>query len=202
VIDLRCYVVTDTAMCGARGVPAVVADAVAGGATMIQVRDPAATARELTSLVTAVLHVVARRVPVIVNDRVDVALAAGADGAHLGQSDLDPLVARRLGPDLILGLSVTSLAEARAAQAAPVDLLGVGPVFVTATKPDAAAPLGFTGLAEICAASSIPCVAIGGLSASDAPTVRAAGAAGICVVSAVCAAPDPRAATAEILAAW
>lgn len=200
--DWRVYLVTDTAMCGARGVPAVVEQAVAGGATVVQVRDPHASARELVALTRAVLAAVDGRVPVLVNDRVDVALAAAADGVHVGQSDLDALSVRALAPHLIVGLSVSTTAETVAAQALPIDYLGAGPVFTTPTKPDAAAAVGFDGLAEICAASTAPVVAIGGLSAQHCAGVRRAGAAGVCVVSAVCAAADPRAATADLVAAW
>lgn len=200
--DWRVYLVTDTAQCGTRGVPAVVGEAVAGGASVVQVRDPAASARDLVALTRAVLTVAAGRVPVLVNDRVDVALAADADGVHVGQADLDPVSVRRLAPTLLLGLSVTSLAETVAAQGLPVDYLGAGPVFATPTKPDAAPPMGLDGLRAVCAASRLPVVAIGGLTAEHSAAVRAAGAAGICVVSAICTAPDPRAATAELAAAW
>lgn len=200
--DWRLYLVTDTALCSARGVPAVVEQALDGGVTVVQVRDPHASARELVALTRAVLTVVSGRVPVIVNDRVDVAVAAGADGVHVGQSDLDPVSVRAIAPDLIVGLSVTTLPEAVAAQEQPVDYLGAGPVFATPTKSDAAAPIGVDGLAAICAASSLPVLAIGGLSAEDSPAVRRAGAAGVCVVSALCAADDPRSAAAALAAAW
>lgn len=202
MIDWSVYVVTDTAMCAGRGVPAVVGAAVAGGATVVQVRDPHAAARDLVALTRAVLDVVAGRVPVLVNDRVDVALAAGAQGVHVGQSDLDPVSVRTIAPGLIVGLSVSSVAETRAAEALPVDYLGAGPVFATPTKPDAAPATGLDGLAAICAASAVPVVAIGGLSAAHCAAVRQAGAAGMCVVSAVCAAEDCRAATEELARAW
>lgn len=200
--DWRLYLVTDTALCGAHGVPAVVEQAVDGGATVVQVRDPHASARELVALTRAVLTVVDGRVPVLVNDRVDVALAAGADGVHVGQSDLDPESVRSIAPDLIIGLSVSTTAETIAAQALPVDYLGAGPIFATSTKPDAAAATGLDGLAAICAASSMPVVAIGGLSARNCPDVRRTGAAGVCVVSAICSADDARAAAAGLVAAW
>ncbi|MGH3745137.1 MAG: thiamine phosphate synthase [Mycobacteriales bacterium] len=200
--DWRVYLVTDTALCGTRGVPVVVEQAVAGGATVVQVRDPAASARELVALTRAVLAAVAGRVPVLVNDRVDVALAAGADGVHVGQSDLDAVSVRAMAPHLVVGLSVTTVAEAIAAQELPVDYLGAGPVFATPTKPDAAPAIGLGGLTAICAASTLPVVAIGGLTAGHCADVRRAGAAGVCVVSAVCAADDARAATAELVAAW
>lgn len=199
MLDLSLYLVTDTALCGARGVPAVVAAALDGGVTVVQVRDPGATARELTALTAAVLFAVDGRVPVVVNDRLDVALAAGADGVHVGQTDLDPVACRMIAPGMLLGLSVGSPAEARAAR--DVDYLGVGPVFPTTTKQTGPA-MGLTALAEACASTGLPTVAIGGLSAATVPAVRAAGAGGVCVVSAICAAPDPRAAAAALRAAW
>lgn len=200
--DWRLYLVTDTDLCGPRGVPTVVDAAITGGATVVQVRDPLASARELVALTRAVLTVVAGRVPVIVNDSVDVALATGADGVHVGQSDLDPVSVRAIAPDLMVGLSVSTAAEALAAQALPIDYLGAGPVFATPTKPDAAAAIGVDGLGAICAVSALPVVAIGGLSAQHCADVRRAGAAGLCVVSAVCAADDPRSAAAGLAAAW
>jgi thiamine-phosphate pyrophosphorylase len=202
VTDWRLYLVTDTALCGARGVPAVVDQALGGGMTVVQVRDLHASARDLVALTRAVLTVVHGRVPVLVNDRVDVAVAAGADGVHVGQSDLDPASVRAIAPNLLVGLSVSTVAEAVAAQSLPVDYLGAGPVFATPTKPDAAAATGLDGLAAICAASSLPVVAIGGLYAQHCADVRRAGAAGVCVVSAVCAADDPRSAAAGLAAAW
>lgn len=200
--DWRLYLVTDTGLCGARGVPDVVGQALGGGVTVVQVRDPHASARELVALTRAVLTVVDGRVPVLVNDRVDVALAAGADGVHVGQSDLDPVSVRSIVRDLIVGLSVSTVAEAVAAQEQPVDYLGAGPVFATPTKPEAASAIGLDGLAAICATTSLPVVAIGGLSAQHCADVRRAGAAGVCVVSAICAADDPRSAAAGLAAAW
>ncbi|NAZ86676.1 thiamine phosphate synthase [Kineococcus indalonis] len=203
--DPSLYLVTDTALCGARGVPAVVGEAVAGGATAVQVRGKGVGDRELLALVRAVQEVLrGTGVPVIVDDAVDVALVAGADGVHLGQSDLPAEDARRLlGPGPLLGLSVSSAREVLAAPAGVVDHFGVGPVRATATKTDAAAPLGLDGVREVVrAAAGTPCVAIGGITAADLAGLRAAGAAGACVVSAVCAAPDPRAAAAQLRSAW
>ncbi|WP_432506800.1 thiamine phosphate synthase [Kineococcus arenarius] len=199
------YLVTDTAACGARGVPAVVREAVAGGAGAVQVRGKGSSDRELLALVRAVREALrGTGVPVLVNDAVDVALIAGADGVHLGQSDLPAEDVRRLvGPDLLVGLSVSTVEQVRAVPAGVVDHLGVGPVHATATKPDAAAPLGPDGVrAVVAAADRTPCVAIGGISAANLHELRGTGVAGFCVVSAVCAAPDPRAAAAELRARW
>jgi thiamine-phosphate pyrophosphorylase len=206
--DFSIYLVTDTVQCGGpAGVVDTVRRAAAGGVTAVQVRDPAATTRELAALATAVRDALQDTgVPLIVNDRVDVALAVGADGVHIGQQDLDPVAARRLiGPGLHLGLSVSSTSEGRAAMSLPagtVDLLGVGPIRDTPSKTDAAPALGLTGLAAICAAVPLPCVAIGGLRTADAAAVRGSGAVGMAVISAICGQSDPAAAAAALLAAW
>lgn len=207
-LDFRVYLVTDTAQCGGpAGVVDTVRRAVAGGVTAVQVRDPAASTRELVALSRAVREALrGSGVPLIVNDRVDVALAVGADGVHVGQQDLEPLAARRLiGPRMHLGLSVSSPVEHARAQALPagtVDLLGVGPVRDTPSKTDASPALGFAGLAEICAAGGLPCVAIGGLRTADARSVKSSGSVGMAVISAICGQPDPAAAAAALLAAW
>lgn len=201
-IDLRLYLVTDSELCAGRGVGATVAAAVEGGVTAVQVRDPRATARALFDLSRDLVAMLSGTgVAVVVNDRLDVALAAGAAGAHLGQSDLPPVEARRIaGPAAVIGWSVTNLAQARAAAALPpgtLDYLGVGPVYATSTKPDAAAPLGpelMAGLVEVAADSGLACVAIGGIDRARAAAVMARGAVGVAVISAICGAADPGAA--------
>ncbi|MFI2485711.1 thiamine phosphate synthase [Promicromonospora kroppenstedtii] len=207
-LDPSVYLVTDTQQCGGpTGVVATVGAAVDGGITAVQLRDPAASTRELVDLGRALVALLRPLgVPLVVDDRVDVALAIDADGAHVGQRDLDPVSARRLlGPDRHLGLSVSTPEEARAVADLPagtVDLLGVGPVRPTLTKTDARAAIGFARLGVVTAASAFPCVAIGGLRAADVAALHAAGAAGSAVVSAVCGRPDPAAAAREIARAW
>jgi thiamine-phosphate pyrophosphorylase len=138
----------------------------------------------------------------IVNDRVEVALATGAHGLHIGQGDGDAAAIRqRMPPGMILGLSIETVAQARLVPPG-VDYIGAGPVRATPTKPDHATPIGFDGLAEIIAAAALPAFAIGGLKQSDAKAVRATGAIGMAVVSAVTRAPDPEAATRALLAEW
>ena len=203
-LDLTLYLVTDTTLCGERGVVETVRLALAGGVTAVQVREPHATTRRLAALSRAVQQVLAGTgVPLIVNDRVDVALAVGAEGVHLGQSDLDPEDARRLaGPDLLIGLSVSTVEQVAHAAALPpgcLDYLGVGPVEATSTKPEAAAPLGLSGTAQLVAASPLPCVAIGGVGPANVAAVRATGVAGVAVVSALCTAADPATAAAALL---
>ncbi len=197
--DPTLYLVTDTALAGDRGVPEVVRAAVAGGVTAVQVRDKTASRRELYALTLAVREVLPPGVALWVDDAVDVALLAGADGVHVGQSDLPAAEVRALlGADRLLGLSVGSDDELAAALALPpgtLDVVGIGPVWATPTKPEAAAALGPDGVAALAgkaAAGGLRSVAIGGISPDRA--ARVTGVDGICVVSAVCAAPDPAAA--------
>jgi thiamine-phosphate pyrophosphorylase len=201
--DFSVYLVTDAALCARIGVEATVHAAVAGGASLVQLRDKTAPDAELVELARALL---AAGAPLIVNDRVDVALASGADGVHVGQQDASPaLVRARIGPDRILGLSIETEAQLTAMAPQIIDYIGVGPIRATSTKPDAAAPIGWDGFARIARAAPLPSVAIGGLRAGDGAQAVAAGAAGLAVVSAICSADDPEAAAralrAEITAA-
>lgn len=210
-MDPTLYLVTDTALCAPHGgVAAVAAAAVAGGVTAVQVRDKSASRRELLSLTRAVQAALADRpdVAVVVNDALDVALLAGADGVHLGQQDLHPGEARSLaGPDFSIGLSVSSAAEldrALALDTGSVDLLGIGPVWATPTKADADPPVGLAGLTELAGrarAAGLVTVAIGGVAAANAAAVLGARVAGVCVVSEICAAADPLVAARTLRAA-
>ncbi|MGK5173246.1 thiamine phosphate synthase [Geodermatophilus sp. CPCC 205761] len=202
-VDWTLYLVTDTALCRPRPVADVVRAAVAGGVTAVQVRDKTAPRRELLALTRAVQAALAGRpdVPVLVNDAVDVALLTGADGVHVGQDDLPPAETRALvGPERLVGVSVSSQAELDAVLALPagtVDVVGIGPVWTTATKPDAAPALGPAGtraLASAAHAGDLAAVAIGGVDAGNAAAVAETGVDGACVVSAICAAGDPEAA--------
>ncbi|WP_432523399.1 thiamine phosphate synthase [Kineococcus sp. SYSU DK006] len=199
--DPTLHLVTDTALCGPRGVPDVVRAAVAGGVSAVQVRAKDVGDRDRLALVRAVRAVLeGTGVALLVDDALDVALLAGADGVHLGQSDLPAEEVRRIAPDLLIGLSVSTVEQARAA--GPVDYLGVGPVHATATKPDAAAPLGAEGVRAVVAATELPCVAIGGINPATLDELRGTGLAGFCVVSAVCAAEDPERAARQLRAQW
>lgn len=209
--DVGVYLVTDTAQCGARGVVATVQAAVAGGVRMVQVRDKQAAAADLLALVLAVAQAVGDRATVVVDDRVDVYLAARLRtpllaGVHIGQSDLPVAATRELiGADAVLGLTANTPAHLQAVAALPrgtVDYLGVGAIHATATKPNHPQPLGIDGFADFAVAAELPCVAIGGVSAADATGLRGAGAAGIAVVSAICTAADPGAAARTLNAAW
>lgn len=198
--DWSLYLVTDRGLAGARSLRDVVAAAIRGGVTAVQLREKQCGTREFVALARALKAVTAPcGVPLIVNDRVDVALAAGADGVHVGQSDMDCRDVRRLlGPDAIVGLSVETMEQAEQTAASDVDYLGISPIFATPTKTDTAAEWGLDGLAALRRASRQVLVAIGGIHASNAAKVIAAGADGIAVVSAICAAPDPEAAARDL----
>ena len=200
--DLSTYLVTDRALSGARGVEAVVARAIEGGVSLVQLRDPEAKTGVLVEQARALLALLRPAgIPLIINDRVDVALAVGADGVHVGQLDMSvPDVRALIGAELIVGLSVSTLAqlERSAHVLGQVDYLGVGPIFATQTKPDAATPIGASGLAAVAGRTALPIVAIGGLNRDNAAEAIRAGAAGVAVVSAICAAVDPGLATREI----
>ena len=191
--DWQLYLVTDRRLAGERPIQSVVEAAVRGGVTAVQLREKDSSTREFVELGRALMRLLAPLgVPLMVNDRVDVALAIGATGVHLGQSDMDYATARRLlGPDAAIGVSVETVQQAREAEALDADYLGVGPVFSTATKPDAAPPLGLAGLAQVRSASRHLLVAIGGIGAENARQAMDAGAGGVAVVSAICAARDP-----------
>ncbi|MDE3028545.1 MAG: thiamine phosphate synthase [Paracoccaceae bacterium] len=177
--------------------------AVRGGAGVVQLRDKTATDAEMVRVARDLRALlVPLGVPLIINDRVEVMLASGADGLHVGQGDAPVEEMRRLIGGRILGLSIETLAQVQAMPDAVVDYIGVGPIYATATKPDAAAPLGMRGLAEIVRAARVPVVAIGGIGLADVAPVRETGAAGLAVVSAIAAAADPERATRDLVAAW
>lgn len=206
-LDLSLYLITDTAQCGAFGVPATVAAAVAAGVTLVQLRDPDASDAELVALGRALVDQLAGTgVPLLVNDRVDLVGAIGAQGAHVGQDDAGVAEARALlGPAAYLGLSVQTAEHVQVAAAYPrelVDYLGVGPVWPTGSKADAAPASGVDTLRALVAASPWPCVAIGGIDVSRVAAVAGTGAAGVSVISAICGQPDVAAATRALRSAW
>lgn len=194
--QLRLYLVTDTQLCATLGVVQTVRRAVAGGVTMVQLRDKTATSAQRTELAFALKAVLqGTGVALVINDDVAAAVAADVDGAHIGQGDISAAQARaQLGPNKILGLSCETAQTVQAADPALVDYLGLGPVFGTATKTDHASPAGFDGLAQLVALSPLPNVAIGGLKSQHISGVLASGADGMAVVSAICGQTDPEAA--------
>ncbi len=198
---LRLYLVTDRDLAGGRPLAEVVRLALRGGVTAVQLREKALGARRFLEEVRQLQAVLAGTgVPLFVNDRVDVALAAGADGVHVGQDDLPAAEARRLvGPAMLLGVSVATADEARKALSDGADYVSVSPVFLTPTKPDAELAVGLEGVARVrAAAGDAPVLAIGGINAGNARAVVAAGSDGVAVVSAVMSAPDPEAAAADL----
>ena len=198
--DYSLYLVTDRDLALGRSVAEVAAAAVAGGATCVQVREKRAGTRAFLAEVRAALRALAGTgVPLIVNDRVDVALAAGADGVHVGQTDLPAADVRRLaGKGMIVGVSVESVDDALAAERDGADYVSVSPVYSTPTKTDTAPGLGPEGVAAVRAAVRCPVVAIGGLNRDTAGEIVRAGADGLAVVSALMSAPDPAAAAREL----
>jgi thiamine-phosphate pyrophosphorylase len=198
--DLSLYLVTDAALCAERGLAATIEAAIAGGVTMIQYRAKNSDFR--TALAEAgMLSQLAKqaKVPLIINDRLDIALAVDAAGLHVGQSDMPPDIARQLlGRDKILGLSVSRMSEIAALDSSLVDYVGLGPVFTTATKSDAAQPLGLELFRVLRRHISVPVVAIGGIGHDRAGDVIEAGADGIAVVSAICGTADPQAAARHL----
>jgi thiamine-phosphate pyrophosphorylase len=206
VLDRRALslcLVTDPDLVPAAALEETVLAAVRGGVTMVQLRDKWATDEALLAQAVALVRVLRPLgIPLLVNDRVEVARRAGADGVHVGQDDTSPEIAReRLGPAAIIGLSITDATQLARAERAPVDYYGVGPYFATATKPDHQPPLGLDGGRALVARASRPCVAIGGIHPPRAAAVRATGVAGIAVVSAICGKPDPERAAHELLPA-
>ena len=201
--DLSLYLVTDPEMTARRGLVETVAAAVSGGATMVQLRDKGGTARALIEAGVALHALLAPRgIPLIVNDRVDVAQAIGAEGIHVGREDLPPARVRAsLGPDAIVGWSVASEDHLAGFDPAAIDYIGLGPLFPTGTKADAAPAMGEAEFARLRRRLPCPVVAIGGISALNAGRAIAAGADGVAVVSAICAARDPRAAARALRAA-
>jgi thiamine-phosphate pyrophosphorylase len=197
-VDLRLYALVDPERAGGRDLAELARLLADGGATLIQLRDKQGTTRTMIEQARAIKAALASsRVPLVINDRVDVALAADADGVHVGQDDMDPADAHRLlGPGAIIGLSVKTLAQARAAPVEQLDYVAIGGVFATASKDNPDPPIGRDGLASIAAAirartTAFPIVAIAGIDGSNAADVIAAAADGIAVISALSLAPDP-----------
>lgn len=187
------YLVTDRELCGGRDLSNIILEAVKGGAACVQLREKDVSTRFFIEEARQVKRLLAPfQVPLIINDRIDVALAAEADGVHIGQEDMPYDLARRLmGPQAIIGLSVETWDDVEQAETLDVDYLGVSPVFATPTKTDTKGIWGLSGLARIRAYSRHPLVGIGGLNMTNAEDVILAGADCLAVVSAVCAAQDP-----------
>ncbi len=198
--QLRLYLVTDSELCRGRTLSDVVAAAVRGGVTCVQLREKDLNTREFVARSQALKSLLAPlHIPLVINDRVDVAIACQADGVHLGQSDMPvDLVRKILPPHVFIGLSVENDRDIAQAIDLPVDYLGISPVFATPTKTDTQTPWGLMGLQRARAMTSLPLVAIGGIHVGNAFQVIHCGADGLAVVSAICAAEDPAAAATEL----
>ena len=199
--DLSLYVVVGPDATAGRDVTTVALAAVRGGATMVQLRYKAG-ASEIAESAREVIEVLRPTgVPVIINDRVDLARALGAHGAHVGHGDVAPDEARRLlGEDAIVGLSITDPSQLHDVDPAVVDYLGVGPIFPTRSKPDAAPALGLDTFSAIAGAVRLPVAAIGGITEENAASVIRAGADGLAIISAICAADNPEQAARTLVA--
>jgi len=197
---LRLYLVTDQLSLRGRCLADVVKAAVQGGVSCVQLREKNLGSRDFLTQALLLKKLLApNRVPLVINDRIDIAMACQADGVHLGQSDLPVSDARRLlPPKVFIGWSVESMAQVLQSARLPVDYLGVSPVFSTPTKTDTKTAWGLEGLAAIRSATRLPLVGIGGIHADNAVDILRAGADGLAVVSALCSAEDPRAAAAQL----
>lgn len=207
VIDYTLYLVLDPILCGSSDPLDVAERAIAGGATLIQWRASEWSKRDRFFLAARLKERLAERnVPLLINNDIDVALACGADGAHIGQSDLPVVEARRLlGETAILGLSISSPEQMRAAAALPqgsLDYVGIGPTFPTTSKKNAAPVLGIEALGRIATLSPYPCVAIGGIDVQNASELSSTGIDGIAVISAICSQPDPQTAARTLRQAF
>ena len=199
-VDYSLYLVTDRSLSLGRSNFEVIQKAVGGGVTLVQLREKEATTRAFYQEGLEIRgYLKTRNIPLIINDRIDIALAVDADGVHLGQEDMPIDVARKiLGPRKIIGASVFNLEEAKIAEAMGADYLGLSPIFVTATKPELVRQIGIEGIPSLKEGVQIPVVGIGSMSQANAYEAVKAGLDGVAVVSAICSHEDPRAAAEEI----
>jgi thiamine-phosphate pyrophosphorylase len=197
------YLVLDPDQTAGRSAPEVAAAALRGGVRAVQWRQKvgsiAAWWPSILEVRDLCRQVSGGPIPFLINDRVDVALAVDADGAHVGQDDLPATAARQLLGGRIVGVSAGSMAEVRAAERAGADYLGVGPIFATASKMDAGSALGLDFLREVHSATELPLVAIGGITVENVASVQTAGADAVAVISAICGAPDVEMATRSLV---
>jgi len=199
--DWRLCFIADSEAARGKDILQLIAQAVEGGVTIVQLRGKKWTSREFLEVgMKAVRLLKPKKIPLIINDEVHIALACEASGVHLGQGDMPLRCARELmGKERIIGISVSSADEALAAEKGGSDYIGVGPVFATLSKKDIGSPLGLAGLREIRQKVKIPILAIGGISVANVADVIASGADGVAVISAIAAATDPKKAATEII---
>jgi thiamine-phosphate pyrophosphorylase len=198
--DLSLYLVADQGFCRVGGISAIVAAAIDGGVTIVQLRGPRANLRQFLDDALLLRELTrSKGVPLIINDHIDIALAVDADGVHVGQADMPVSFARQLlGASKIIGLSITRPADLAEEELALVDYVGLGPVFPTQSKADAAPALGLDQFRAMRSLIHLPVVAIGGITLRNAGDVMAMKADGVAVVSAICSAADPRQAAASL----
>ncbi len=199
-VDYSLYVLTDSKFARGRAHAEIIAAALRGGATMVQYREKNASTHQMIQDALRLRDLChAHDVPLIINDRIDVALAIDADGVHVGPDDMPVSLARKLiGRGKILGASAGTVDEAHSAIADGADYLGVGAIFSTGTKADAGEPIGILGLERIAGASTIPIVGIAGINASNAASVIRTGATGVAVISAIVSSDDVESAAREL----
>ncbi len=201
--DLSLYLVTDSELAASHSLEQIVCEAVKGGVTIVQLREKELATGEFIARARRLKEALAPYgVPLIINDRADVALASGADGLHIGQSDMSYADARALmGPDKIIGLSVESMEQVELANSIDVDYIGISPLHSTPTKTDTAQPFGVEGCAAAVSLTRHPSVAIGGINMRNVAETMATGVDGVAVVSAIICAADPCLAATEMLEA-
>lgn len=199
-IDYSLYLITDRNIIKNRSLKECVEEAIKGGVTIVQIREKDASTREFYNIAKEIKEVTDKyNIPLIINDRLDIALAVDAAGVHLGQSDMSIEVARKiLGEDKIIGISAGNLEEALEAEKSGADYLGLGAVFYTGTKKDIDEPIGLDGLKEITNKIKIPSVAIGGINKDNTAEVMKTGVNGISVISAVLGYEDTKKASEEL----
>ena len=193
-LDLSLYLVTDPKLSRGRTHEYIVEQAVKGGVTIVQLREKELSSRVFYELAKSLMQLLRPlHIPLIINDRIDIAMAVDADGLHIGQRDLPYAIARKMmGKDKIIGLSVETIAQARVANELDVDYIGLSPVFSTNTKKDINTPLELSGVREIMGITKHKTVAIGGINSSNAESVLQAGVDGIAVVSAIVSQENPQ----------
>lgn len=199
-INYKLYLITDRNFLNGRSLKKCVEDAIKGGVTLIQIREKDASTREFYEVAKEVKEITSKyNIPLIINDRIDIAIAIDAEGVHLGQSDMPLKLARKiLGEDKIIGISANNLEEALEAQRDGADYIGLGPVFYTGTKKDIDEPIGVQGLREITKNIDIPSVAIGGINKENAKLVLESGVQGISLISAILGSENVEKASREL----
>lgn len=198
--DLGLYLVTDRSLSLGRPIKEIIEQAVKGGVTMVQLREKECSSREFYNIAIELKQCLKPyNIPLIINDRLDIALACDAEGLHIGQSDIPYPIARKiLGKNKIIGLSVESIQDAVDANNLDIDYIGISPVFNTLTKTDTAPELGLQGIRQIMSISRHPSVGIGGINITNAADIISAGANGIAVVSAIMSAENPQSAAENL----